>query len=158
MKSKLFHASAILPSLIRAMVMPLNWIGLPLGGLPSPSPVCLAVTVPPSHRQIAFGNDILNRHVDVRQRSAHLTVVGLESLHTLDFVSVRRLQAVAMNIVVRHFVDGRFAALIPDFFKPAVQDRHTAPQTDSSWVNSGRLPCGSVRSIGPIGSHRRIRL
>lgn len=67
---------------------------------------------------VSLGDQVVDVDVDVGEGVAELAVDGFETFRAYeDGVGVGK--AVGFALWVEEFVDGCFAALIPDFFKPA---------------------------------------
>src|SRR5580698_9998006 len=86
---------------------------------------------PANRHAVTLGQDVLDIHVKVRESSAEGTMDGLKTLRP-EQNRVRVWKTVGLTVLVEHLVDGRFALLVPDLLKPALQEkfvclRHVCP-------------------------------
>jgi hypothetical protein len=68
--------------------------------------------------KVSFGENLVDVDVDVSVGCVEGAVDGFETRRA-DEDGVGLGEAVRLSFRVKEFVDGRFPALIPDFFKPA---------------------------------------
>ncbi len=80
----MFQASAILPSLIRAMHMPVKSTLLPVGAVVNPTPEWVPLTLRAHHDPVAIHQRILDDDMEVREGCAELMKHRLELIWAAD--------------------------------------------------------------------------
>ena len=76
----------------------------------------------PTHRDsIIFGYELVEIDVNVAEGVIELAVDSFKTLGT-DEDGVSLGKTVNLALLVKEFVDGRFFALVPDFFKPELSE------------------------------------
>src|ERR1700722_8311039 len=71
-------------------------------------------TTPSNRDEVSFGNNIVDSNRHVGKRVAVCRVKGLEPLWSVQI----RSETMNDGVSRKHFVDGRYAALVPDLIKP----------------------------------------
>src|SRR5271155_5736605 len=77
---------------------------------------------PANGNTVTLGEHVLDVNVKVRESSAEGAMDGLESFGP-EKNRVRIRKAVGLAVFMEHFVDCRFAFLIPDLLEPAPQKK-----------------------------------
>jgi hypothetical protein len=114
MKSKLFHASTIFPSLTLTIAMPSNSTGAFVALKPRLSPVCLPRTL----QRATFSNHVLDIYDDIGKRAPKLTMELLKGAPIMHGSSALICQTVNNPIFDQKFIDNICSSLVPHFFEP----------------------------------------
>lgn len=122
---------------MRAITRPVTRTLRPVGGIPSPSPVCVPCSTSRAPHHVAFRDRIFHVNTDVAEGIAQISDKGLEVSRSVK-IRIGFTDSMRYALGREQLVDDVLGALVPDLFKPAVNGgfdgfRHMSEKCVTRW-------------------------